>query len=225
MRPVWASLLALTVAAAVFALFPGLDMAVSRGFYDGSGFPVELNPVVEGVRRTLNWAEDVTPLAALMLCGLAAWRGPVLRLTARDWGYGFAVFAVGPGLLVNGVMKPFFGRARPFQVEAFGGPMHYAAPWQISGQCQIGCSFVSGEAAGSVALAIMLVMMLRANRAVIGEASYGLGLVLAGAPPLVTFWQRMAAGRHFLSDVVFGGLVVVLVAAVLAQGFYRQTRA
>ncbi|MEO8244986.1 MAG: phosphatase PAP2 family protein [bacterium] len=217
--------LVLAIAASwlLFAWMPGLDLAVSGWFFDGQGFWVENNSWIEGLRLTLYAAEDIAAFIALGAALLAVWRGrTILAMRARDWLYGFALFALGPGLLVNVIIKPLWGRARPWQVTEFGGHMQFTEAWQISDQVLRGRSFVSGEMAGATALAVVLTMIVRANRALLGEVGYRLGLALVLAIPLVTAWQRMAAGRHFLSDVVFAGLLVALLARLLALVFYRD---
>lgn len=212
------AVLALAVAEVLFWAFPGADVAVSGYFHDGRGFAVATIAPVEAARRALKAAEDVAAFVALAFMVASLWsRRAVVGLAARDWFYGALVFALGPGLLVNVILKPVFGRARPAQIEAFGGSLQFSAPWQISDQCQVGCSFVSGEAAGSIALALLVAMVVRANGERLGTAGLWLGLAFAAALPLFTFWQRIAAGRHFLSDVVFGMLLAWLVAAVLAR--------
>lgn len=212
-------------ALAVFVALPGADIATSRLFFDGTTFPVQENRAVEGVRLALYVAEDIAALVTLLITAIALWgKRQVLGLTARDWLFGFGVFALGPGLLVNGILKPVWGRARPWRVAEFGGPLTYTQPWQISDQCHGGCSFVSGEMAGAVALAIVLIMIMRANRIAMGKIGYGFGLAIAAALPLVTGWQRIAAGKHFLSDVVFAALFVALLASVLSRLFYPRQR-
>lgn len=218
--------LILVIAAAygVFFLFPGLDLATSRLFFDGRVFPVQGNPVVEAIRRTLYAAEDLAALLALMIGLTAAWReGPVLRLQVRDWAFGFCVFALGPGLMANVVTKRLWGRARPWNVTEFGGTLHYSQPWQFSDQCQIGCSFVSGEMAGATALVVVLIMVLHANRQMIGYMAHRLAAVVLWAIPLFTAWQRIASGKHFLSDVVFAALFVLFLTSLLALLFQRRT--
>ena len=64
-------------------------------------------------------------------------------------------------------------------------------------------------------MAISICMALRANKDRLPAYLYQMGLGLALLLPLVTAWQRMAAGRHYLSDVVLGTLLVALVAALL----------
>ncbi len=214
---------ALLVASVIFLAYPELDLTVSALYFDGTGFPVQQNRLIETLRTASRLSQNGAALAALGLCGWAAWRRrTILRLTARDWGFNFVLFACGPGVLVNGIMKPLFGRARPFRVTEFGGDLTFSAAWNVSDQCQIGCSFVSGEAAGATALAILLARLLQANRGVPGAIPHRLGLGLVMALPLVVAWQRVAAGRHFLSDVVLGILLVALLADLLAWYFYRR---
>ena len=218
---VWLLVLALIAASVAFVAFPAVDLAVSGLFFDGTAFPVEANRGIEAIRLALYAAEDLAAAVTLGLTILTARRGlAILRLGARDWFYAFGVFAVGPGLLVNGILKPVFGRARPFQVEAFGGPAPFTQAWAICDRCQGNKSFVSGEVAGAVALAIMFGMILVANRAALGRAGWRLGWIAIAALPLFTAWQRIAAGRHFLSDVVLAALMTALVATILARQFY-----
>lgn len=217
-------LLALTIVAAygAFALFPGLDRLVSSLFYNGQGFAVEQIRAVEAVRIALHSAENVVPFVALALCGVAVWRGPILRLGATDWLYGLCVFVIAPGLMANVITKPLWGRARPANILEFGGTLQYSQPWQFSDQCQAGCSFVSGEMAGATALALVLAMILQANPAV------GIRAVLWSviwAIPCFTAWQRIAAGRHFLSDVVFGCLFTLVLASLVSLLFPHRRAA
>ena len=64
-------------------------------------------------------------------------------------------------------------------------------------------------------MAISICMILRANRHLLPLLVYQMGVALALLLPLVTAWQRMAAGRHYLSDVVISVLLVALLAALL----------
>lgn len=214
MRPILGLGLALLAVSALFVAFPGLDIATSRFFYDGKGFPVTAIPAVEALRVALWSAEDVWFLVALSFAVLAR-RGTALGLASRDWLVQALVFALGPGLLVNGILKRTWGRARPFMTEDFGGAAQFTPAWQISGQCSGNCSFVSGEMAGATALAIALALTLCANRSRIAPGLMRAGQVAALALPLFTAWQRVAVGRHYLSDVVLSALMVGLLSAVL----------
>ena len=214
MRLILSLLLATLLASAVLVTFPSLDLATARLFYDGTAFPIAANRPVEAVRVALYAAED---LGFLLTLALAMRRRPFLNLTARQWLFQMLVYLLGPGLIVNGILKRFWGRARPFQVTEFGGSAPFSRAWAISDQCCGNTSFVSGEMAGATALAISLAMILHANRLRTGEKVYWLGLLATLALLLVTAWQRMAAGKHFLSDIVISALLVCLMAAVLQR--------
>ena len=60
--------------------------------------------------------------------------------------YILIAIVVGPLIIVNFVCKNNFGRARPFQVEQFGGSSTFTPPFVVSNQCERDCSFVSGHA-------------------------------------------------------------------------------
>ena len=65
--------------------------------------------------------------------------------------------AVGPGLLVNGILKQEWGRPRPVHVDTFGGRDAFKSWYETDGTCPGNCSFVSGEGA----LVIVLVVLTR----------------------------------------------------------------
>ena len=214
MRLILALLLATSLASAVFIVFPDIDLAAAALFYDGKSFPIAANRPVEAVRVALYAAEDIGFLLTLVL---TLRRKPFAMVSARGWLFQMLVFLLGPGILVNGLLKPVWGRARPFQIEDFGGTAPFAPAWSISDACCGYRSFVSGEMAGATALAVCLILLLCANRTEVGAFLYKTGLVLSLGVPLFTAWQRMAAGRHFLSDIVLAALLTLLLAATLRQ--------
>lgn len=203
---------------AAFSVWPGLDLSVTNAFFNGGTFPVETYWGIEPLRLAL-WDTSVAMaiLALGMTIATAFLRAPLLGLSVRPWGFIILTFVLGPGLLVNGVLKEHWGRARPSDTVNFGGTAQFTPPYQITDQCASNCSFVSGEAAGSTALAIALVLILAANRARLPHWGFRLGQGIAVAVPVFTAWQRVAVGRHFLSDVLLAALFVALIAAVLAR--------
>lgn len=219
MRLILALLLATLLASAVLAALPGIDLAAAGAFYNGRVFPIAANRSVEAVRVALYWIEDLGFLVTLAL----ALRGrPFLNLSGKDWLFQMLVYLLGPGLIVNAILKPFWGRARPFQVTSFGGSAPFSRAWAISDHCCGNTSFVSGEMAGATALAISLIMILRANRPRLGDSFYRMGIFAVLLLPLWTAWQRMAAGKHFFSDIVVSALLVCLLAAVLRRLLPRK---
>jgi lipid A 4'-phosphatase len=70
--------------------------------------------------------------------------------------------------------------------------------------------------AGAVALAIALALVATRWRGQLGVRGGRLVQAAIMVIPLLAGLQRIAAGRHFLSDVVFSALAVGLVAVALA---------
>ena len=214
MRGVAAIAVAVLAASWLFIAYPSLDIATAKLFFDGAQFPIATNPWVNALRNALIWAED-GGFVLVVVFAFASRKRPILNLHPRDWAFQALVFLLGPGLIVNGLLKRQWGRARPFMTQDFGGNAQFSTAWEFADQCARNCSFVSGEAAGATALTISLCLVLRANRHLMAPLVYQMGVGAALLLPLVTAWQRMAAGRHYLSDVVISIMLVALLAALL----------
>jgi lipid A 4'-phosphatase len=201
---------------AVFALWPELDLWVTGRFYQ-AGFAWETAAPISQALRAILWDISILmPLVALVLTGVGyAWR-PVL-VPARIWAYVLALFLIGPGLIVNGLLKAHWGRARPFMVTEFGGTARFTPPWQITDQCTRNCSFVSGEGAGSMAMAISLLLILFLLRHKLPALVYRLGQGATLAMLAFTGFQRVASGGHFLSDVLLSWVFTGVIALILAR--------
>ncbi len=133
----------------LFTLWPDLDLAVARKFFDAGHFI--------GRTRTGDIFRVVFYYAPYVILGLAAGcrrRAPLRtgrgadRTDARSC-FSVASLALGPGLLVNGVLKEHSHRPRPEQTMEFGGPWRFRPLETFDGDCRRNCSFVSGEVATS----------------------------------------------------------------------------
>ena len=130
--------------------------------------------------------------------GFVVWLVATINPRLRAWRLPLAFFViggiVGPGALVNLGFKDNWQRARPYQVEAFGGTQQFSRAAVVSDQCDNNCSFVSGHVAcGAFLMALGLVD--RRRRA----AWLAIGLI-AG---LAIGFARMSAMDHWLSDVLW----------------------
>ena len=208
---------------AAFSIWPVLDLSVSNAFFDGRYFPIEAYPGIEPVRLAL-WDGSIglAIFALGMTISTALLRAPLMGVGVRLWGFIVLMFVLGPGLLVNRLLKEHWGRARPVDTVNFGGTAQFTPAYQITDQCASNCSFVSGEASGATAMAIALLLILAANRARMPDWGFRLGQGIALLVPVFTYWQRVAVGRHFLSDVVLAALFVTLIAAILARAMRLQ---
>ena len=198
------ALIALTLA--LFALWPGVDLFVAHAFYDRGGFAGH-----DGLERFGRDVFRVAPFVVLAAyIALYALRRAGVAVVWAPTGLGvifvIATLAIGPGLIVNLGLKDHSHRPRPVHVVEFGGQDEFR-PWdRFDGACRKNCSFVSGEAASGfwmVAPALLAPPPWRAP-AVVGALVFG-----AAASAL-----RLAFGGHFLSDVLLGGLIALLVVVV-----------
>lgn len=202
----------------MFAFAPELDLTVSRLFHDpAAGFALAGNRFWDGVVLANKVASGALVAAAIVILLAALLRRGSTNASALRYGaYVVLLYLTGPGLLVNGILKPIFGRARPVQIEAFGGASLFTGAWRASDQCQAACSFVSGEVAAGTALAVALAVGASwfsgrpIGRLLLGLARVSLVLLL------FTAVQRVGSGRHFLSDVVFAFLPVSALGIALA---------
>ena len=201
----------------VFGIWPGLDLWVSGLFFASkTGFDGFASGIWNQLRLAV-WRVSEIVLALSVLAYLAQRIAPfpLLRATRHLSGFTAALYLLGPGLLVDVLLKPLWGRARPAQVTDFGGSLAFTPPHVLSHQCTSNCSFVAGEMAGAVALAVVFFMVVdrMKGRITLSQQRIAQGLILL--VPLFVGVQRIAAGRHFLSDVLLSTIFVLLCAVLL----------
>ncbi|HSH98390.1 MAG TPA: phosphatase PAP2 family protein [Methyloradius sp.] len=209
--------------AAMFYLFPSIDLATSGWFYDhqlrlhqlanalsqpetdlsiNTGFPLATSRFLIFVYAAVDVLSRAALIISMLLCVFFAIRKnarflPALIVTLS--------LIAGPILAVNGGLKEHWGRARPRDVVQFGGTQKFTPAWVISDQCTHNCSFVTGHGAAAFAVTIGFFVSRR-------KAWLAGGLVFGGLIGLT----RMMNGAHFLSDVTFSFFVVFIAAALVA---------
>jgi lipid A 4'-phosphatase len=197
--------------AALFLAFPDLDLRAARLLLAPDGtFLLSDNAFIDSVRQQFVGLLALGLFLGGALAWLASWwPGAPLRLRALRRAAAFVALVqlLGPGLLVNVVFKDQWGRARPHQVQAFGGELRFTPAWQPSDQCHKNCSFVSGDA--SVGFGLIALAWVTRRRG----AWFAAGLAVGAALGVM----RMAQGSHFLSDVIFSFYAVWFVAWALAR--------
>ncbi|MBF9035053.1 phosphatase PAP2 family protein [Rhodobacterales bacterium HKCCE2091] len=197
----------------LFAIAPGIDLWVSGLFHSEARgvFPADHSALL-GIVRELIW--DLANLLALtaLVFGCHALFSARTALPGKVWTFSLLLVVSAPMLLVNGILKRFWGRARPAEITEFGGSLPFTPPWQIAGNCADNCSFVSGEASAVTVAAILIGLFLwnevSNRRRLVAILSV---LVVVGAG------LRVAKGRHFLSDALWSVLLTVTIAWILWQ--------
>lgn len=201
--------------AALFLLFPGIDLAVSGLFFDPAGgfFWKKAAPALwsyEGVKVMRDVI--IGALCLLIVLSLVLFRRGLAPLLPRA-AFLMLVLALGPGLVVNGLFKDQFGRARPDKVTEFGGSSPFTPPFVISQACDSNCSFVSGHASMGFFLLSFGFVDPRRRRWWMAA-----GLLAGGYAGLM----RMVQGAHFLSDVIFAFFAVYATALLVDAAFRRM---
>jgi len=203
--------LALVLVSVLAFQFTNWDMALQRTFYSASG------------ERAWPYADDIPwvwfyhfapiPVALLALAGLGILLGSYWRPGLRRWRshclFVILVLAMGPGVVVNLLLKEQWGRPRPRQVAAFDGPWEYrqALDKGLGGR---GKSFPCGHSSVGFVF-VVFYFIFRRWRRVLGW----LGLALALALGTLMGIGRMAAGAHWASDVAWSAIAVFATAWVL----------
>jgi lipid A 4'-phosphatase len=198
---VYVALTALTLG--VFAIWPDLDLKAARYFYDGGGFMGR-----DSLDRFGRDFFRVTPfvvLTAFAALWLAKRRGVALRWapSGRAVIFLIATIAIGPGLIVNLGLKDHWRRPRPVQTQDFSGPSPFRAWYETNGECEKNCSFVSGEAATGFWMVAPASVLPPPWRAPAIAAAFAFGVAAS--------LLRLAFGGHYLSDVLLGGLITLVV--------------
>ena len=200
-----------------FLLSPQIDIGTAALFFDPEeGFWLARQPVLYALRMSVwNLTLGIAVLSLVMILAHRLRRQAVIWPT-RIWVFSLTLLLLGPGLVVNAILKTWWGRARPRDISQFGGEHAFTPPFQIDGGCLTNCSFVSGEGAGSTALALVVLLLAWSAP---WRWLRPLAVALAGFFLVFGAGSRVAMGGHFLSDVVFSILIVLVLAEIMARFF------
>jgi len=189
--------------AIILCIFPSTDIWFSSLFFDSETQEwVKRSNIMQFLRSGIPPLVIGTMIFYLLLWGAGHFLNFVMwNANSRNAGFLLVSLTVGPGLLVESILKTQLGRPRPRDTSLFGGQESFvSALWPV-GSCERNCSFVSGHAAlafWATAFAFLL------------PPPYRLPVILAGLIlGLIMGLARIAEGAHFLSDVVFAGIIVV----------------
>lgn len=207
------------IAALAFSAFPEIDLWTSRLFHEADGSFTFSSPGlgadIRYLLRLVFAAVCVTTVLGFVGFGFFGWKLGGLGLVA--WGYIAFCALIGPGLVANMGLKEYWGRARPSQIEEFGGSKIFTPPLQPADQCERNCSFISGEASNYFMLGFAL--------AFLGKAGLRRWLfLLAIAAGSFSGLIRIGGGGHFLSDVIFSGAFMAIVCAGLSRLMLENER-
>ncbi len=208
---------------AVFTPFSSmLDLAIARYFYhlgEGNIEHFVSHPVLDFI-----YVYALIPGQILVIGATIALFCSYIFASCKPWRphalYLVLTLAVGSGFIVHSVLKEYWGRPRPKQVIEFGGQNEFRPYYKPNfndyrepkksftcGHCSMGFYFF--------ALAFMGRRFPRRWLIITGfSLAWGLGIILS--------LTRMAQGGHFLSDVLFSGIIMWYSAMVFDWMVYEE---
>lgn len=212
-RQEWQTWLIILIVAAILSTLPfwfsDLDISIASYFYQSTA--------AKGLEWTYrkfplwDFFYHTVPVFATLL-GLIGIEIIVLGSIKPHWRrwrlYGWFIvltIALGPGLLVNIIFKDHWGRPRPCEIETFGKNAAYLPPL-IPDFSSDSKSFPCGHCAVAFSFATFY-FILSPQWTIFSKLILIASLIAAGLVGI----SRMAAGGHFLSDVLWSGVLTYIV--------------
>jgi membrane-associated PAP2 superfamily phosphatase/uncharacterized membrane protein YbhN (UPF0104 family) len=200
------------VAATALITFTDLDRETARLFYlQGAGFVAGDRLPWRTLYRYGEWPALFLVAGALLVLA-AGFAQAGLRRYRRACVFLLLVYLLGPGLLINGMLKTHWDRPRPVDVVDFGGAQPFVQLSAPTFDGPAGRSFPSGHASVAFYLASPWFLLRSTNRRA-ARLWLGAGLAYGGLMGLA----RMVQGAHFLSDIVWSWGIVHLLGLLLAH--------
>jgi membrane-associated PAP2 superfamily phosphatase len=188
------------------------DIALEGHFYcqqcpDSKWF-LEKNIFLRLLYNYGSWPAAVSVIGALILLVLSYFKSALVRYRIYSI---FLILAllIGPGFIINSVLKVHWGKPRPRETREFGGRWEYQRLFE-KGESGRGKSFPCGHCSmGYFFFAFYFVFKNKRRRLAFLFLLFGL---IYGS--LIGF-SRMAFGGHFPSDVLWAAFIPFLVPLVL----------
>ena len=188
-----------------------IDIYVSSLFYDNGHFVLKKDILGNLIRKGI---PELIVLSAVII--FVVWlygkkkHKVVWKIDNKIMLLTFGTMFLGPILIVNGIFKSFWGRARPQDILQFGGDKLFSLPLEISDQCVWDCSFMSGHTAVAFWLVAPALLAPKKYKPLTIGAALAFGCLTA------VF--RIGQGAHFLTDVLFSAVLML----VLIWFVYRR---
>ena len=184
-----------------------LDVLIQSSFYLDGHWIFEDNKILNIFYKYGSFPGILLVIGALVIVPLSYQSSGFYKLRRFAFFLMFCL-AIGPGLIVNLVLKENWGRPRPREIELFGGDSQF---WPILCRCgkKEGKSFPCGHCSMAFFLLTPFFYYRSRNKKVAQLFLFG-GLFISGVMGLA----RISAGGHFFSDVLWSGGLIWLTAAI-----------
>ena len=189
-----------------------IDVRLSQVFYHADASPRWF------LSQTLPWRWLYTygeypafllAVGAAVVWGGGVWYRPWLRYRRACALFVLAV-VLGSGVIVNGLVKPLWGRPRPKHTDLFGSTRVYR-PWWQRGEIGGGRSLPSGHASMGYVLVASTAMVASRRSPWRQRGVLAVGLLYGSLLGLT----RIIQGGHFATDVLWSGCLMCALVAWL----------
>jgi membrane-associated PAP2 superfamily phosphatase len=190
----------------------GADIAVSHWFYDAAAhtFPLRYSFLLDTMMH--HWAKYSVILLTCMVGAGYAFTFVIPALRAQRRLLLFIVLAMTLAPLTVTLLKQVTDRPCPWDLAEFGGALPHTRLFESRGEVHArGQCFPAGHASTGFALLALFFAAHHRRRMQLARAALAAGI----AAGLLLGVGRIAQGAHFLSHVLWAGLVCWLVMVVL----------
>ncbi len=197
-----------------FLLWPEFDLTVTHLLYDDSSraFYFDKHIITDFIYSfTHIIAVSIFIIIPILFVASYLFKHAFLVNNRRAFIFLACSFLLGPGLVVNSLLKDHYERPRPYQTIDFGGKEQFESPFQPKFECPECYSFVSGHA--SVGFYFFAFTLLLGKK-----RWFWLPMALGG----IIGGTRILQGGHYLSDVIFSGWVVWFCTLLLYYLFFKD---
>lgn len=197
----------LVVGLTVVARMIGFDYASQKTIFTAGGDSWDFgeHPFWQGL-----YEYGTIPAIVLVFVSITgfclSWPKRSFRPWRRVFAYIFLLIALAPGVIVNFILKEYWGRPRPREVEGLGGHQPFERIFTIDPISE-GKSFACGHATMGFIFFGGFFLLRRYNRSA-AEFFLAVGFIFGGLLGLA----RMAQGGHFFTDVIWAGAICYFVA-------------
>lgn len=182
-----------------FTIYPNLDIYISKLLYNNYFYN---DRILKFIFNSVSMAVIINYISCVILFCYNKFK---LNKTII---YIIVAGLLGPGLIVNGFLKEYIGRARPKEIIEFCGTKQFTKPFVLSNQCITNCSFPSGHAAFAYYLTAWAAWFYNKRR------ELTLFFILYGS---IVGIGRVMQGGHFISDVVASCFIILALNKILSN--------
>ncbi len=199
------TLIPIAVFTVLFYIF-GWDILIAAQFWNSAdGWFLGNQEPWAFFYENLDWPAVAVAIVALILF-LGSFKVSKLKVFRWDLLFIILVIAVGDGVIVNLILKEYWGRPRPREILQFGGTHQFVPLWAF-GTAGDNSSFTCGHCAAAWSFIVFGFLFLHRNR-----VKAALAFIAAGIFGTLMSITRIVQGGHFFSDAMWSLFILYIVA-------------